>query len=558
MAVSKLSEPTWRDRGRLDTIRVRLAIGLLVPFVILMGIAALEGFWPADALERRWPALLVLVFAAVCLPAFMAAQGRAVLRHATAIAAERDELIELYNRARLDALLDGLTGLGNHRAFQDELARQLESVNRDATPLALLLIDVDDLKTVNDSRGHVAGDDLLIAVGRIAATILRRTDRAFRIGGDEFAVLLPHTGIETALSVARRILASAVGGGDGSTPVEPFSLSIGVTAVPTPTAEARALFRNADAALYWSKRHGRTTVVVFDEALHARGEDTRSTGELTSGIETILASRALRPVYQPIFSMTTGKPVGYEGLVRPTDGTVFANASELFMAAEVAGRTVELDFACLEVVAAGVGELEPDVYLSVNLSPRSLESQAFHAVELKALFNRFGIPLNQIVLELTEREAVQDLETLRRNVEACRKAGMRLAADDVGAGNAGLRLLSEISFDIVKIDLSLVQGTRNDPSHAVLRAIQELAGRWKASVVAEGVETAEQLAVIRAMGIGAGQGYLLGRPSPTRPVSPIDLTTLAAPADPATIESPFVRALLQRAELADPAGVGRA
>jgi diguanylate cyclase (GGDEF) domain len=445
-------------------------------------------------------------------------------------------------------LLDALTGLGNHGAFQDELARQLESVGRDETPLALLLIDVDDLKTVNDKRGHVAGDDLLVAVGRIAATILRRTDRAFRVGGDEFAVLLPNTTIETALSVARRILSSAIGGGDGSTPVPSFSLSIGITAVPAPTADPRLLFRHADAALDWCKRHGRTAVVAYDEELHGRGEDRRSTGELTAGIEAILTSRALRPVYQPIFSMTTGRPVGYEGLVRPSDGTIFANASELFTAAEVAGRTVELDFACLDVVTAGVGELEPGVYLSVNLSPRTLESQAFHASELKAIFRKNGIPFDQIVLELTEREAVEDLETLRRNVEACRRAGMRLAADDVGAGNAGLRLLSEISFEIVKIDLSLVQGTRNDPSHAVLRAIQELAGRWKASVVAEGVETAEQLAVIRAMGIGAGQGYLLGRPSPTRLVQPIDLVSLAAPANPATIESPFVRAIVHRAE----------
>jgi EAL domain-containing protein (putative c-di-GMP-specific phosphodiesterase class I) len=228
----------------------------------------------------------------------------------------------------------------------------------------------------------------------------------------------------------------------------------------------------------------------------------------------------------------------------------------LFTAAEVAGRTVELDFACLDVVAAGVGDLEPGVYLSVNLSPRTLESKEFRAGELKAIFHRNGIPLDQIVLELTEREEVEDLETLRKNVEACRRAGMRMAADDVGAGNAGLRLLSEISFEIVKIDLSLVQSARHDPSHAVLRAIQELAGRWGASVVAEGVETAEQLAVVRAMGIGTGQGYLLGRPSPTRQVQPIDLVSLAAAADPA-IESPFERALGEHAEQAEVAGAVR-
>jgi EAL domain-containing protein (putative c-di-GMP-specific phosphodiesterase class I) len=176
--------------------------------------------------------------------------------------------------------------------------------------------------------------------------------------------------------------------------------------------------------------------------------------------------------------------------------------------------------------------VEPDLYISVNLSPRTLESSLFRVGELKAIFHRNGVPLDQVVLELTERERVEDLDQLRKNVEACRRAGMRLAADDVGAGNAGLRLLTEVSFDIVKIDLSLVQGgMRHDPSHAVLHALKELATQWRASVVAEGVETSEQLTMLRAVGIGAGQGYLLGRPSPTRGSGQIDLDELAHAAD---------------------------
>jgi EAL domain-containing protein (putative c-di-GMP-specific phosphodiesterase class I) len=132
-----------------------------------------------------------------------------------------------------------------------------------------------------------------------------------------------------------------------------------------------------------------------------------------------------------------------------------------------------------------------------------------------------------VVLELTEREQVEDLEQLRTNVEACRRAGMRLAADDVGAGNAGLRLLSEIQFDVVKIDLSLVQsGSSHDPSHAILRALQGLAAQWGASVVAEGIETSEQLSVVRGLGITAGQGYLLGRPAKEPTAEVINLESL--------------------------------
>ena len=146
---------------------------------------------------------------------------------------------------------------------------------------------------------------------------------------------------------------------------------------------------------------------------------------------------------------------------------------------------------------------------------------------MTAIFGRRGIRPEQLVIELTEREEVQDLQQLRRNAAACRRAGMRLAADDVGAGNAGLRLLSEIHFDIVKIDLSLVQGgILHDPSHGVLRALQELAARWNATIVAEGVETGEQLAVIRELGITAGQGYLLGRPARERRVERLDLDAL--------------------------------
>ena len=303
--------------------------------------------------------------------------------------------------------------------------------------------------------------------------------------------------------------------------------TIGVSAFPAPSTESSYLYRNADAALYWCKRHGRTAVVAFDPGRHGAASDDRSVAELSAAVGTILTTRALRPVYQPIFSMTTGRPIGYEGLVRPAGGAPFPDASSLFAAAETADRTVELDLACLEIVAAGVRLPDNDAYISVNLSPRTLESNLFHPGELKAIFHRNGIALERVVLELTEREQVEDLEQLRKNVEACRRAGMRLAADDVGAGNAGLRLLSEIHFDIVKIDLSLVQGgMMHDPSHGVLRALQELATRWKASIVAEGVETGAQLAVVRSLGISAGQGYLLGRPTDSMKSDGVDLVAL--------------------------------
>jgi diguanylate cyclase (GGDEF)-like protein len=508
------------------TIPRRITTVMTVEFVLLMGVAAVEGFWPGAG-PGAGAATVFLFLCMLIVPAVMAILSRPLLREVRRLDEENARLRELYGRARLDATLDGLTMLGNHRAFQEELARQLEHAGRTGASIALLLIDVDDLKRVNDERGHASGDELLVSVGRTVMRSMRRNDRAFRVGGDEFAVVLPGADIDTALTAARRILAGALNGGDPSHPTEPYSLSIGVSASPSPSTKGELLYRHADAALYWCKRHGRTNAAAYDPGRHGVTPDERSMEDISAAIETIVAKRLLTPVYQPIFSLQTGKPVGYEGLIRPTEGSPLADASSLFAAAERADRTVEIDFACLDVVAEGVGELEEGVYLSVNLSPRTLESELFHPSDVTTIFERRGISPKQIVIELTEREEVQDLEGLRRNAAACRRAGFRLAADDVGAGNAGLRLLSEIQFDIVKIDLSLVQGgVLHDPSFAVLRALQELAARWHATIVAEGVETSDQLAAIRSIDIMAGQGYLLGRPRRQRGVETIDIVGL--------------------------------
>ena len=514
--------------SRLDRIRRDLALALAVPFVVLMGVATVEAIWPS-VLPGHEASLAVVAVAGVLVPLLMAYWAHGILGKIQTLDDEREQLADLYGRARLDALEDALTGLGNHRAFQEELARQLTSASRHDAPLSLLLVDVDDLKKVNDERGHVGGDELLSALGRIASAALRRSDRAFRVGGDEFAILLPNTGIDVALAVARRMLASALSGGGPTGQIAPFSLSIGVSSYPAPSTQPENLYRQADAALYWCKRHGRTAVVGFDPGKHG-GTDDRSVADLSEAVGQMLNRQALRPVYQPIFALVDGRAIGFEGLIRPGLDAPLGDASTLFAAAEAAGRTVELDLLCLDIVAAGAAPLEPGTYLSVNISPRTLESDLFSPTDLKAIFRRHAIPFDQVVLELTERQEVEDIEQLRQNVALCRKVGMRLAADDVGAGNAGLRLLTEVHFDIVKVDLSLVQGgILHDPSHAVLRALQELATQWDATIVAEGVETAEQLAVIRELGISAGQGYLLGRPAGTRQGESIDLARLTAP-----------------------------
>jgi diguanylate cyclase (GGDEF)-like protein len=496
----------WSDQGHLRS-RVTLALGIM--FALTMIAAGPFIDWPFG--RDGW--VFRLLGLSIVLPPIMIVLARSVLAAARRIELRRDELLELYERARLDSLIDPLTGLGNHRAFQEEFVRQVEDARRRNAPLSLILIDLDDLKRVNDELGHAGGDALLAATGHLLGSGSRHSDRAFRVGGDEFVVLLPNTDLETAALAARRLLAAALDGapfGQG----RPFSFSAGVSAFPTPSPSGARLYRHADAALYWSKRHGRTDVQAYDPERHGQAGDERNSAELTAAVAKIAATRALSPVYQPIFSLTSGEVVGHEGLIRPAPGAGFADAESLFTAAEATGRTSELDRVCLDIVAASARDLPLNTYLAVNMSPRTLESAEFSAAQLAATFSKRGIPPNSLVLELTEREAVEDVATLRRNLEACRERGIRIAADDVGAGNAGLRLLSEITFDFVKIDLSLVQsGVLRESSMAVLRALRELAIRSSATLVAEGIETASQLEAVRDLGLAAGQGYLLGRPS---------------------------------------------
>lgn len=476
--------------------------------------------------------LQVAIVTSAMTLAVMVVAGSLALRSLTVqverLDQERHGLREAFDRARLDALRDGLTGLGNHRAFQEELDDQVLVSRETQQPFSLLYLDVDDLKSTNDTNGHAAGDALLKAASRILTANLRRSDRGFRLGGDEFAAVLVDCPPEEALATGRRILAAALSAGAGTIGVDPFSLTIGVSSFPRPATDRQQLLHQADAALYWGKRHGRTDVVLFDPTVHGMAEDQRPLEELAAAVSSVAANKLLTPVYQPLYSLRTGAVLGYEGLVRPVAEAGFANASALFVAAESTGRTVELDLASIETVLAGAFRLDPHRYLSINLSPRSLEAEAFSPFEVLAIARRYGIEPERIVVELTEREAVEDMDRLRAALASLRRHGVRIAADDVGAGNAGLRLLTEIHFDILKIDLSLVRaGTASQSSDAVLRALRDLANRRGQTLLAEGVETPEQLASVMALGFDSAQGFLLKRPAAGLEAEQLDLATIS-------------------------------
>lgn len=471
-------------------------------------------------------ALTALGAMLILLAVFTIWMARQILRPAAQLEASRSRLRELYESAREAALRDSLTGLGNHRAFQEAVARMVEGARRYGTVFSLVLIDIDEFKRINDTRGHAVGDQLLAEVGALIGATVRHTDAAFRVGGDEFALLLPHTDVGGAIVLARRLLAHGLEERVHGVYRAPISFSAGVTACPEFGATRLELTAQADAALYRGKRSGRTVVTIYDPERDHGHVDEGMRAELSSAISAVIEAGTLTPVYQPIVDLAGGRVIGYEGLVRVPRESTFAHAGALFDAAEVAGRVHDLDRAALDVVLRGAHSLDDSVTLSVNVSPRTLESAEFSATAFLAILRRHGMPPGRVVLELTERETIRDPERLRVALRGVQNAGVRVAADDVGAGNAGLRLLSQFQFDVVKIDLSLVQRAGDDKTHSVLRSIVEMADRLGATTIAEGVETSSQLRTARRLGITAGQGYLLGRPGPDRDLQWVDIAAL--------------------------------
>jgi diguanylate cyclase (GGDEF)-like protein len=523
-ALTPISTQLTEPKGNpLRLVRIRLWLALVTMAILptALSLAVLQ-----VALGDRTPATLMISGLMIGLTLVVAAltvwMTRQILKPAEDLVTWSGEMRRMYEMARQDSLHDALTGLGNHRAFHEELGRELEHFQRYKVPVALLLIDLDDLKVVNDSRGHAAGDEILREFGSLVGHVARYTDRGFRVGGDEFALLMPHTDSDGAMRVAERLQrrATEAAGGHG------IAFSAGISACPALATSRTELYAQADAALYWCKRHGRASVDVFQPVRD--GATSRDAApELAAAVANVINNRLLRPVYQPIVEIPSGRVIGFEGLSRPTAESGFADPTSLFAAAETVNRTVELDIACLHTVVAGAKAMRSDQLLTLNVSPRTVEAPQFAVESLLAILAEYDVAPGRVVIELTERETVDDIARLQANLTSLQRANLRIAADDVGAGNAGLRLLSQFRFDIVKIDLSLVQqGAESDSSHAVLRSLRDLAGRWGASVIAEGLETASQLQTVRDLGITAGQGYLLGRPAPNPVLDQVNMRPL--------------------------------
>jgi diguanylate cyclase (GGDEF)-like protein len=409
---------------------------------------------------------------------------------------------------------DELTGLPNRMLFGDRLSRALAHGRRNDVPVALMLVDLDRFKEVNDSLGHSAGDELLCHAAARMRACVRDEDTVARIGGDEFAVLLPHvSGIDGAVRVAHRILAAFAEPVElGGQPVV-VTPSIGVSLFPQDGADAEAIVEGADAAMYRAKERGRNTFEIFSPALRAEANERIA---LEAALRRGLEREEFVLHYQPKVDIKTGQITGAEALVRwqhPDRGLVFPDF--FIPLAEQTGLVVALgEF----VIAAACEQLGvwreaglPPLTVAVNVSACQLrEGLAEYVSRALRLADLEGRSLE---LELTESAALESLELTVGQIQELRALGVTCSIDDFGTGYCGLSYLNRLPIDALKIDRSFITELTAG-SDTIVAAVIALGHSLGLKVIAEGVETADQLAYLAARGCDEMQGYLFSRPVP--------------------------------------------
>lgn len=429
-------------------------------------------------------------------------------------------------RLRYAANCDALTGLVNRAHFLE----RLEAALAKGRALAVLFVDLDRFKVVNDSLGHEVGDALLKMISARLRDQVREDDTVARLGGDEFCVLLERLESEAeAVRISERLLAALA---------EPFALegrevfvgaSIGIAYGEPGAVRADELLRNADIAMYRAKHGGRGGYVVFDRAMH---QEALSRLTLETDLRRALERGELSLVYQPIFALAGGEPIGFEALCRWQRNGVPVPPDQFIALAEETGLITELDAWVLETASAQLAAWRrggADWGISVNLASRSFE-QPDLPERLRGLLAASGLPARCLTLEITERTVMDRGGGAK--LSALRALGVRVEVDDFGTGYSSLRYLHELPLDSLKIDRSFVAQLGGDQPGAVVRSILALADQLGLQVVAEGIETEEQLERLRALGCAFGQGYLLARPLPPAEVERRFLTC----AHPAPLE----------------------
>jgi diguanylate cyclase (GGDEF)-like protein/PAS domain S-box-containing protein len=444
------------------------------------------------------------------------ARALAVGTDDVAVIAVRDASERKRSERRIQELahIDPLTGLANRLLLRDRLAQALAMADRTAGSVAVLCLDLDRFKAVNDTMGHYAGDCLLVEVANRIRAATRETDTVARLGGDEFIVVQPFSGSSASAQALGQRLVQVL--------AEPYliddcsveiSASIGIALHPTDASSGEMLLKQADLALYRAKQEGRGRYCFFELAMDTK---LRARHAMEQDLRQALVNQELALDYQPIFGGDRLQLVGYEALLRwrhPTRGAV--SPDEFIPLAEECGAMWSIGRWVLETACSEAVSWPEPLSICVNLSPAQ-----FHGGDLPGqvadILARTGLEPDRLELEVTEGILIVDNERALSVLGALKALGVRIALDDFGTGYSSLSYLRRFPFDRLKIDRSFVTELGVDPNaDAIVRAITAMSHSLRLEVTAEGVETEQQLTSLRALQCGHLQGYLLGRPAPS-------------------------------------------
>ena len=416
------------------------------------------------------------------------------------------------------ALHDTLTDLPNRTLLTNRLELAIQRSQRSQTyHFAVLFLDLDQFKVINDSLGHLIGDELLLAIAQKLQRIIRPTDIAARLGGDEFVILLEHIpNITSVIHMAERLLAEF----NDATVVDNHSVfittSIGIVWGSPAYTEATDLLRDADIALYRAKSQGRSRYAIFDVDMHTQAVKRM---RLEHDLRVALERQEFVPYYQPIFDLKNQRLMGFEALIRwqhPMQG--FISPADFIPVAEETGLIMPisrwiLQSACEQV--AGWRRQFPDMEdlkVSVNLSGQDLRQPTL-VDTIRQILDRAQLPATTLTIEITESMLIENIETTIDLLRQFRDLGIHISIDDFGTGYSSLSYLYNLPGDYLKIDKAFVSNMQpGDKNYKIVQAVVSLSDQLELAAIAEGIETIQQLEWLKAMNCELGQGYLLSRP----------------------------------------------
>jgi len=500
-------------RRNIHMIDIAVILVAVVVFLIMGQLNTFEWFYGVSRAYEEWQLdewANAFVVGTVALAILLFLRQRRLAREVRRrIAAEAE--------ASALARHDPLTGIANRRLFNEHLEHFLAGARTTKSRGAVLVLDLNRFKAVNDIYGHAVGDQLLVAVTDRIRPLVRANDTFARLGGDEFGIALPDINREDVARLVNRLIATLE---------QPFELgeihvevgaSVGIALFPGEADNAEALIQHADLAMYRAKSKEESGHAFFDPALD---EAMRDRGTLEADLRQAIGTDAIVPFYQPLVNLSDGRTTGFEMLARwqhPTRGLIMP---DIFIPiAEDARLIGALSLGLLRRAVKDALTWDPRLFLSVNISPEQFADPDL-ATKLLSVIAANDFPANRLEIELTETALVADLAAAKETIAQLKRAGVRIAIDDFGKGYSSLYYLRELPFDVVKIDQSFV-GTRstNVESAKIVAAVIGLSNAMGIATVAEGIEQRVDAEWLREQGCSSGQGFLYSRPVPADEVA---------------------------------------